>query len=361
MGAYRLVLVRLCCATLVGGGALASLPGVAAASSVSAIGSTTVLAAAPGEVNDLTVTVAAGHMVITDPTNLIGTGSGCTLTDGTTVGAADHTVWCGLNFYLQVDLGDMNDTLTIGKGGLFDVAVYGGPGADVITYTGDRGTNVFDGGPDNDRITGGSGVDHLFGGNGSDTLIGGGGRDQANYGTSPAGVTVNLTSGRATDGFGTTDSLQSIEDISGTPYNDRLTGTAAVNRIDAGRGNDVVAGLGGADSLWGYQGADLVSYATAPGRVWVSLLTGNANDGFGSRDVLHNFENVTGSRSADILHGSYNRNVLTGGGGNDSLFGSHGGDTLLGGHGNDRLAGGLGTDRCPDPFGTNTRTSCESR
>ena len=66
------------------------------------------------------------------------------------------------------------------------------------------------------------------------------------------------------------------------------------------------------------------------------LLTGGANaDGFGSRDVLHDFENVTDSRFADTLNGSFAANVLTGGGGNDSLFRSRGGDTLLGGHGND--------------------------
>ncbi|MGH9260719.1 MAG: calcium-binding protein, partial [Acidimicrobiales bacterium] len=71
----------------------------------------------------------------------------------------------------------------------------------------------------------------------------------------PNGVTVNLATNSATDGWGGiwglqgTDTLSSIENIEGSTFNDTLTGDANANVIDGGVGNDTVRGGAGADSF----------------------------------------------------------------------------------------------------------------
>ena len=175
----------------------------------------------------------------------------------------------------------------------------------------------------------------LEGGKGNDTLDGGSqGYDEVQYGQSPAGIVINLLSGTASDGWGNTDTLISIEGIEGSAWNDVITGDAGNNRLD---------GRGGNDTLDGGAGTDWVEYNNASGAVSVHLGNGTANGAAGT-DTLLNFENVQGSIYNDTLVGSSGNNVLEALDGNDTLAGSDGADTLDAGLGDDRLYGGSGND-----------------
>jgi Ca2+-binding RTX toxin-like protein len=111
-----------------------------------------------------------------------------------------------------------------------------------------------------DQFTSGSnsGEHYIFSGlAGNDTFTGGVGTDEVSYtrdaaagGTS--GVSVNLSSGTATDGFGNTDTLIGIESVTGTAQADHFIGSSA--------GYETIAGLGVADTIDGGAGSDTVSY-----------------------------------------------------------------------------------------------------
>ena len=78
----------------------------------------------------------------------------------------------------------------------------------------------------NDKLTGLDDVsDDFTGGLGNDLLIGGGGKgfDWAHYDSAPSAVTVNLATGVVSGGDGN-DRLNGIEGVTGSAYNDSLTG-----------------------------------------------------------------------------------------------------------------------------------------
>ncbi|MEQ1940710.1 calcium-binding protein, partial [Mesorhizobium sp. CN5-321] len=109
-----------------------------------------------------------------------------------------------------------------------------------------------------ERIRGSHGNDTLYGDDndniikglaGDDAIDGRGGIDAVDYhndansgGTS--GVTVNLATGTATDGFGDTDTLTNIEDVRGTRFDDIITGDSGSNLLVGDDGNDTINGGG---------------------------------------------------------------------------------------------------------------------
>jgi Ca2+-binding RTX toxin-like protein len=280
------------------------------------------------------------------------------------------------------------DTL-LGQGG--DDRVRGGDGDDIVR-----------GGDGNDSLEGEAGDDFLAGGNGDDILNGGEGLDRASFSTGAyAGVTVNLTLIAAQNSGQGMDTLIGIEHVSGTRYDDVLTGNDLANWLWGGTdfsgvtGNDTISSGGGDDLvqvgtgnhlLDGGSGIDTISFhgngtdITAAG-VTVSLaLQGMAQVTEQGSMTLRNFENVSGSDLADIISGDAGNNVLAGLSGADLLLGGEGDDLLLGdgliapltsnsgtigiredvvdvydngwgdsdalfgGQGNDRLVGGFGDD-----------------
>ena len=161
---------------------------------------------------------------------------------------------------------------------------------------------------------------------GNDTLNGGDGNDTANYNGAAAGVTVSLAlAGAQNTGGAGTDTLISIENLTGSRFDDVLTGNGGANVLNGGLGNDTLNGAGGTDTA---------SYADASGGVSVSLTSGTATGAAGN-DTLSNIENLLGSAFNDTLTGNSGVNVLTGGDGDDVLDGSTGADTMIGGAGND--------------------------
>jgi len=250
-----------------------------------------------------------------------------------------------------------DDTLT-GTAG--DDDMHGFDGNDGLL--GLQGNDLLDGGnghdflrgrEGNDQIFGGADDDYLDGGDGDDLLDGGSGIDRAAYSVGAvAGVTVDLNivgiAQNTGQGF---DTLIGIEHVSGTRFNDILTGDNGDNWIWGGSdgsgvtGNDILSGNGGNDLIWvgtgnhlldGGTGNDTLSLfgnqtdITAAGVTVSLLLQGAAQDTEQGMMTLNGFENLSGSIYDDFLTGDGNDNKLLGDIGNDSLVGGAGNDTLYG-------------------------------
>ncbi|UWR71541.1 M10 family metallopeptidase C-terminal domain-containing protein [Phaeobacter inhibens] len=95
-------------------------------------------------------------------------------------------------------------------------------------------------------LSGGAGGDVLSGGGGADLLDGGAGSDTADYANATRGVKLNMTNGK-TEG----DTYVSIENLSGSGFNDRMKGDAADNVLTGQGGNDTLRGAAGDDILLG--------------------------------------------------------------------------------------------------------------
>ncbi|UWR55479.1 M10 family metallopeptidase C-terminal domain-containing protein [Phaeobacter inhibens] len=95
-------------------------------------------------------------------------------------------------------------------------------------------------------LSGGAGGDVLSGGGGADLLDGGAGSDTADYANATRGVKLNMTNGK-TEG----DTYVSIENLSGSGFNDRMKGDAADNVLTGQGGSDTLRGAAGDDILLG--------------------------------------------------------------------------------------------------------------
>jgi len=257
-------------------------------------------------------------------------------------------------------MGSGNDTVI---GNAADNEIRGGGGNDTLAGHGG-----------NDRLKGDAGNDLLDGEAGADLLDGGVGTDTASYSSASVGVTVNLSLVAAQNTVGAgTDTLVSIENLTGSSFNDSLSGSASNNVLDGAVGTDTVSysnatkgvtvilgvpfaqntvgagtdtilnvenltGSNYNDSLSGNTannilnggaGADTVSYSNVMIGVAVNLgLTTAQNTVGGGIDTLSNFENLTGSNFNDTLTGNAGSNLLIGGLGNDILNGGTGTDTV---------------------------------
>lgn len=162
------------------------------------------------------------------------------------------------------------------------------------TLTGSNADNVLMGLAGNDILAGGVGYDTIRYDYDSSTASSSG-----SYGRQ--GIRVNLQvsvdafgiiHGIARDGYGSVDTLTSIENVRGTAYNDRIVGS------------------NGANTLYGLDGGDYLD----------------------------------GGAGVDKLYGGAGDDILLGGNSQDTLDGGDGADSLVGGIANDRLTGGSGFD-----------------
>lgn len=149
-----------------------------------------------------------------------------------------------------------------------------------LTYLGDAGGNLVDGGETGDDLDGGAGDDQVNAKGGDDTITGGDGDDLI-----WAGDGADLVA--AADG------------------DDQVQGGAGDDTLAGGVGDDSLAGHAGDDSLSGDAGAD--------------TLLGGAGD-----------DTLDGGEGADWLAGNDGNDLLVGGGGADTLDGGAGEDTLFG-------------------------------
>ncbi|MEP6443453.1 MAG: calcium-binding protein [Hyphomicrobiales bacterium] len=133
----------------------------------------------------------------------------------------------------------------------------------------------------------------------------------------------------------------------------QLIGGDGIDVITSGVGDDLISGGAGGDILNGDDGIDTLTYAASDAGVVVNLFNGFARGGEATGDVFTNFENLTGSRSTDVLRGDVGENEIFGFDGNDRIEGREGNDVLIGGSGNDLLLGGSGNDRLIASSGDN--------
>ncbi|RIK76721.1 MAG: hypothetical protein DCC68_18745 [Planctomycetota bacterium] len=316
--------------------------------------------------------------------------------------------------------------------------VLSGTGND--TLTGDAGDNLFVSGDGNDQLTSGGGDDVLVGGNGNDTYRialnaandtveiderPGGGTDTLDFTTttgagnfvrvSIAAVGLDATAGLVAEhGVDATrqvtlaedDLAINFENITGSPGNDVIFGSAVANSLTGGSGNDEIHGGDGNDTLTGGLGNDSLygdkhddrlvggqgtnlldggthhdryvftqgSAATDTLREDPSQVSGGLTI-IGGDDILDftaftvgvtvdlsnpgpqspaaglsfSMQRVNGSANSDyfevVLGSSTAANNLTGNDGDNSLVGGSANDTLTGGAGDDTLTGNAGNDR----------------
>lgn len=150
-------------------------------------------------------------------------------------------------------------------------------GGDEILFA-TSGGSTLTGGAGRDFLVGSSGDDELNGGTGDNAFLGGAGNDTINgstdsldfdeviYETATSGVTVDLAAGSATGGAGT-DILNDIEGVSGSQYNDVITGDADDNDLYGEGGDDTLDGGAGDDYLFGGDGDDTLIYDGVDGLV----------------------------------------------------------------------------------------------
>ena len=218
---------------------------------------------------------------------------------------------------------------------------------------GDNGLNFLFGNDGADTILGAAGNDQIRGGAGADVLQGGAGSDWLDYRGSNGGVAVNLNQATASGGHADGDQIGGFERLYGSVQSDSLTGNAGNNVIYAnagndtlrgGDGNDVLRGNAGADVLRGGNGVDALDYRGSQGAVTVDLSARTVSGGDAAGDSILGFENVYGTRGADVIRGDGGNNLLRGDSGADQLFGGGGNDVIRGGAGADTLAGESGLD-----------------
>jgi Ca2+-binding RTX toxin-like protein len=199
-----------------------------------------------------------------------------------------------------------NDTILGGAG---DDSLYGGDGNDILhggfATTAADGTDLYDGGANDDTINAESGeaaVVGFTGGTGTDTLqpkdttiavnwvLGSGGIERV-FGSN-AGDTIDFTGASV----GVTVFAQGGSDnVTGGTGNDSIIGSDGLDTLFGGDGNDTIGGGNDADTLIGGAGSDRLTGGAGDDELYAFLI-GNDDDGV--------FDNLQGESGLDILHGT---------------------------------------------------------
>ena len=217
--------------------------------------------------------------------------------------------------------GDAGDNVLTGTGE--SDLIEGLAGNDTIY--GLAGEDGLYGGDGDDALFGGEGDDALGGGLGDDRLDGGAGNDRASYYFATSGVTVNLNLQGAAQNTGQgLDTLISIENLEGSPFDDVLIGDDNANILRSVRGSDILVGGGGNDTI-------NVDYRAHPNEFAFAQISADGGDG-DDLITLNAFNMDSGLIT------------MTGGDGDDviSLEGSNLGGfqvQMVGGAGNDTFTG----------------------
>jgi Ca2+-binding RTX toxin-like protein len=171
--------------------------------------------------------------------------------------------------------------------------IYGFLGNDLLI--GRAGNDVLNGGVGADTIQGGGGNDTIFAEDwssiDSDHVDGGTGVDTIDYATTTGPLTVNLALTTAQNtGSGGIDTIINVENVSGSLYDDVLTGNGVANTLFGWTGNDTLSGAAGNDLLDGFAGADHL-FGGAGNDVLMGGVTGLATE----------VDQLTGGTGADVF------------------------------------------------------------
>jgi len=212
-------------------------------------------------------------------------------------------------------VGGLIGNMTIFRGTVIENFIAGLGNDDI---TGNDAANILNGGAGNDDLHGGAGNDTLIAGTGIDWIRGDAGIDTVDYSLAGAGADIYLNLGK-TKGAEGTDYLKSIENATGSAFDDRLIGSTGTNTLIGGAGNDVMKSKGGDDQMYGGDGDDrMVGY------------TGN--------------EFMSGGNGVDVMQGISGNDIMYGGAGNDYMYGGADNDIVYGGAGADKIYGNTGND-----------------
>ena len=118
------------------------------------------------------------------------------------------------------------------------------------------------------------------------------------YTNSTSGVTVDLSTGNALDGFGGHDTLQNIQKVIGSAHDDTFIVGANTKGVDGGSG-----------------GKDTIDFSASNAAVTVNLSTGTGTGGYAQNVTFTNIENVVGSSFDDTFIASSAENIFDGGAG----------------------------------------------
>ena len=219
---------------------------------------TQTLTSNPAAVLGLTPTIVSQFALTPTSGNILGTTQNDDLEGAngqdTLLGLGGNDVLSGGNGQ-DVLLGAADDDLL--NGGRGDDYIDGGDGQDEAF--GGQGNDQIFGRDGNDLLSGEAGNDQLEGGPGADNLQGGAGLDTASYGQATSGVTANLLGPSNNTGDAEGDTYQSIENLLGSRFDDRLVGNNSANVLNGGDGDDTLIGNGGNDTLIGGTGADTLN------------------------------------------------------------------------------------------------------
>ena len=177
-------------------------------------------------------------------------------------------------------------------GGLGDDYIWGATGKDMIS-AGD-GDDVIDGGAERDVINGGGGNDVITDTDAArDIIWGDHGFDTVSFEGTGQQVIVDLTVHDGATNFN--DYLHSIENITGTDFNDVVAGNDERNVLKGQGGDDYLDGGSHADILYGGDGVD--------------TLLGGANS-----------DQIFGGTGNDLIDGGTAKDILNGDNGDDIIF-----------------------------------------
>lgn len=171
------------------------------------------------------------------------------------------------------------------------------------------GDDVLIGGDGMNTLQGGAGNDTLEGGVDADIFDGGADNDTVTYAGATMRALVNLSNGGAS-AAAAGDTFTSIENLTGSDFDDKLAGDDFANVLIGLDGDDLLRGFGGDDTLDGGVGSDMLK-------------------GYVGNDTL------LGGIGNDVLEGGSDDDILDGGADDDRLDGWEGTDLLTGGTGND--------------------------
>jgi Ca2+-binding RTX toxin-like protein len=226
---------------------------------------------------------------------------------------------------------------------------------------GRNGQDTLKGGGGYDRLAGDGGNDILMGGADGDYMHGGAGFDTASYENSSAAVVVSLITDSAGSGDAQGDTLDSIENLTGSNHYDTLIGDDGTNVLTGLRGNDTLKGYGGFDTLNGGDGDDFIN----GGASWDTMIGGLGNDTY----IVDNYSDVVteyGGQGTDVVRTSTSY-VLTSGADIETLettdangttaltlVGNSSGNNIIGNNGDNYIDGFGGVDYMTGRGGNDT-------
>lgn len=202
-----------------------------------------------------------------------------------------------------------------------------------------RGVGVIiEAGAGDDTINAGSGNDLIYGDLGADTINGGYGNDTVTYAHAGTAISAALDGSLGVTNSGdqaTGDSFitGTVENLTGSSYNDILIGDINKNILSGGDGNDILIGIKGGDTFVGGNNStvdntynattnlqgDTVSYQYASAGISASISLGKGLTNDALNDLYVGIENLTGSKFSDTLEGDSNANVINGGANNAGI------------------------------------------